>query len=139
CARSMYSWWRRIWSQNRRAEMAHAHARKKRQTSQKRATRKGMARGALLRVRVRCVRSVADCIGVTPGGKLKRLACLLRCGCERRRLNLRQRRRAGIDARGRMNHLARLRRRESKLARHAIDARRLRQLRLGQAKLPVLF
>jgi len=57
-----------------------------------------------------------------------------------RRNNLRQNRAAAAGrSRIRMHYLPRLRRRQAELASQSIDAARLRQLRLAQMQLAILF
>ena len=57
----------------------------------------------------------------------------------RLRIDLRKYRSAIVNVRGGVHNLPRLRLAHSQLARHAIDAAGLRELRFGQTKLAILF
>src|SRR5579863_32073 len=130
CARSTYSWWCTICSQKRRVQMATAQKVKKKHTTQKRATRRGMARGMVLRFRLRrtavymgrCSRVQAPLLKLRWYGS-----------------GLRQRRRARVRTRVGMDHLARLRLAQPELPGHAVDAAGLRQLCFREAQLAIGF
>src|ERR1035437_4149901 len=123
-----------ICSQKRRPAMAHTQNRKKRQIIQKRAIRRGIARGKLLRLRwARTAACMANRSGVE---SCARMTLLYGCGW---RSDLREGRCTGVGVSAGMNHLTGLRLGKTQLARHSIDAIRLCELCFGEPQLAVVF